>query len=48
MVRKVKCKDFSGLNVKKVDDVDVNITAGTESLMFSGGGLGPASSREDE
>ena len=33
----MKCKLLDGLNVKNVDEAEVNMTAGSESVMFSGG-----------
>src|SRR6202035_2581331 len=39
MVKKVKCKDSLGLNVKNVEDEDVNITAGSESVVSFNAGL---------
>src|ERR1700691_1379152 len=43
IVKKVKCNDTLGLNVKNVDEADVYIMAGSESVMPSGAGLGSES-----
>ena len=44
IVRKVKRRGFLGLKVKKVEEVDVNMTAGSEFVIVSGAGGGSESS----